>query len=500
MCLRSCLSFLIPVFAVGGCATVPSLDQPFQQREKVQIQNVVNRVQCEIQEAVAKEVHDHKELVWLSAWTARIHFTLIVDDSASLTPGVLVTAPFQNAYGVVAGPTALGGTSIAAIPQFFSLGLGGGVTTEAIRTEDLEFDLSFSELAKNLKDRAFVRNLRGCTLENNLLLDSDLGLSDWIDAALKPAYGSDQILIIGKNVPLGAAAVPIPVTEVARDVQAQKHNLMTLASKVGKESRNGLKLVDQLLTLGVQSSDQTALVGDVELANTVDEARKLVSDKLEQSNEVTRATRKLYESVITPVDRAASHLTCSDKLGKALAKAEYEVSLTQSLAGTVSSDGDATKDVADLSNLFEAYKKAEGTPGFDNAKAALLAMIVKVKADGARIGLLVDKQSQEQLLAADAAQGVLEAFTACQVQSDTPKTDALYDPMTLISHQVSFVIIGNGSASPSWKLARVTAPATGTLAAGSRKNTNTLIIAMGRSGEAVKQQVQTQQLRSALMQ
>jgi hypothetical protein len=66
------------------------------------------------------------------------------------------------------------------------------------------------------------------------------------------------------------------------------------------------------------------------------------------------------------------------------------------------------------------------------------------------------------------------------LQKKPPPGPALYDPIDLIGETVNFYITLSGSVTPTWKLVRVTAPLAPTFASAIRKNTNTLILTLGR--------------------
>jgi hypothetical protein len=55
-----------------------------------------------------------------------------------------------------------------------------------------------------------------------------------------------------------------------------------------------------------------------------------------------------------------------------------------------------------------------------------------------------------------------------------------YDPIDLVSETVNFYVTYSGSLTPAWKLVRLTAPIAPNFLSGSRKDTNTLILVMGR--------------------
>jgi hypothetical protein len=61
-----------------------------------------------------------------------------------------------------------------------------------------------------------------------------------------------------------------------------------------------------------------------------------------------------------------------------------------------------------------------------------------------------------------------------------PAGPALYGPIDLIGETVNFYITLSGSVTPSWKLVRITAPLAPTLVSATRKDTNTLILTLGR--------------------
>lgn len=56
----------------------------------------------------------------------------------------------------------------------------------------------------------------------------------------------------------------------------------------------------------------------------------------------------------------------------------------------------------------------------------------------------------------------------------------VYDPISTISETVNFYVTATGSATPTWKLVQVTAPTAASFLSVTRKDTNTLILAMGR--------------------
>jgi hypothetical protein len=79
----------------------------------------------------------------------------------------------------------------------------------------------------------------------------------------------------------------------------------------------------------------------------------------------------------------------------------------------------------------------------------------------------------------DSANRMIVGYRACAVALGKQDNKS-YDPINLISQTVNFYITSSGSVTPSWKLINVTAPLAGSFLSATRKDTNTLILAMGR--------------------
>ena len=137
--------------ALIGCVRVPSYAQP----TNVPVSAVVKRVKCDVEKIIYEKTttDEYKDdYSFLKRWAAKVHLTMIMDNTAAITPGVLLTNPLHNAYVTSVGPATLGGSAFPATAQNFTLGLGAGLTTEAVRTGNLEFFLSFAEMKKEFSD------------------------------------------------------------------------------------------------------------------------------------------------------------------------------------------------------------------------------------------------------------------------------------------------------------------------------------------------------------
>jgi hypothetical protein len=80
----------------------------------------------------------------------------------------------------------------------------------------------------------------------------------------------------------------------------------------------------------------------------------------------------------------------------------------------------------------------------------------------------------------------------------------VYDPISTISETVNFYVTVTSSVTPTWKLVQVTAPTAATFLSGTRKDTNTLILTMGRptvgaNGEAKASDAMNNQLLYSIL-
>jgi hypothetical protein len=132
----------------SGCSWVPSLEEATgSTNPPVLISQVVQRVKCEIADAFADRIR-YPEYQWMAGWTAKVDLTLQANDQGGVTPGVTFTQYLRNAFNFAAGPTSLTNpNSIAAVNQFFSLGIGANLGEQAIRAEVVSFTLSLRDLA-----------------------------------------------------------------------------------------------------------------------------------------------------------------------------------------------------------------------------------------------------------------------------------------------------------------------------------------------------------------
>jgi hypothetical protein len=99
--------------------------------------------------------------------------------------------------------------------------------------------------------------------------------------------------------------------------------------------------------------------------------------------------------------------------------------------------------------------------------------------DDSSKGKAFDQAGKDFAKIVDFANTMLTDYGACAVKKwkNPPK---VYDPIDAIAETINFYVTASGSVTPIWKLVAVTAPLAPTFASAQRKDTNTLILSLGR--------------------
>jgi hypothetical protein len=422
--------------AATSCTTVPRLTET----ANVHLSDVAKRVKCEMLGAVRrKALEDPKRFGFLSQWSAKVHLTVAVDGSATINPGVTFIEPL-----------AVTGTSR-------SLGIGVGLSTQAVRTEDIEFFLSFPDVIHEF--RTMSRHKRrtvynDCAFENGLFLESDLDIKSMLDRALAPV--GEGVLRTGKNVPLPGGPAPIP----AKDRQA-----IADAVKELRETRITPGAFTDAEIKQLSPDALNALQATPPGRQDLNRSAKIASDALR----VERNAQAIVRNIVNPLFEIASTSLAGRDCLKDITQDKYSAT---TFSAVVSVKKVAVDNAPDISGMEEALREM--------------------------------KKAEKDLV--EAAQQMVDAIQACSEEKPPPVKEAAYDPIDLISETVNFYVTYSGSVTPAWKLVRVTAPLAPTFLSGSRKDTNTLIMVMGRpaaegkggASAAMNQQVLSSILREAI--
>jgi hypothetical protein len=232
----------------SGCSMVPPLEEATgTTNSPVLISQVVQRVKCEIADALADKI-SQPDYMWMDGWTAKVDLTLQANSQGGVTPGVTYTQYFRNAFNFAAGPTSLtNNNTIAAVNQFFSIGAGANLGEQAIRAEVVSFTVSLREL-KNWKYPP--RGMRSdfdviCVSPPGFELTGNLGLKEWVNSALYPV----------SNYDLQAGNHPSPVT-------AAKPSLSPVAHVTQYEGGPTMPYADAVRRLSDANSAASAALKD----------------------------------------------------------------------------------------------------------------------------------------------------------------------------------------------------------------------------------------------
>jgi hypothetical protein len=166
---------------VASCGTyVPNVEVSGEpDAHGILVNKVVNLLKCEVGRAVVSALRYDQENVrqfpgrtrsikWLEDWGAWLTIKFTVTEKGALSPGVTTKDPLPNS-------------------QTFMLGLGGLFSSEATRVEQVQYLLIFRDYiprgGRILEEPPPCQQLHG-----SILLQSDLKVKDWLDAALYPYF------------------------------------------------------------------------------------------------------------------------------------------------------------------------------------------------------------------------------------------------------------------------------------------------------------------------
>lgn len=250
MCVhvRAAISFWVGLL-LTGCATVPPLAG-----DPIEVSQIVQRVKCEIWDAVPTPQGRYPTgpYQWMRDWTAKVDLTLETDDTGGITPGVSFVRPLPQVTIPGAG----------AFSQMFTFGLGGGLNTTASRIETLSFTLSFAEL-RNPQYRGI------CAPAKDLGLLGDLGLKEWMQAALAPTSGPRPELAEGYHAPpassaraatprqkLGAENVPDPEQRLINELNNTVAQVSGYTDEAKSYVKSAVSLANNLRTVDLTKSPE----------------------------------------------------------------------------------------------------------------------------------------------------------------------------------------------------------------------------------------------------
>jgi hypothetical protein len=303
-----------------ACSQVPDLEPTV---ESIPIYKIVERVKCEILDAVkdplnvaayAAAHHRRSRYSFLKSWTAKIDLTLIVNDQAGVSPNFSV---------IPTVPTAA---------QSFALGLVGGVTGQAIRTETLSFTLELRDELDNPKKEGNLRYYQDCILPHGSDLNGSLDLKIWLDSALSPLAPPSSpwypYLTEGHHKPPAVGGGGGPKAEIRpSDYVPTLNDVLKAAANTAAVA----KLVDDLAksTAASQSACAAAVIPQADTASQ--EVANASNAAYSAGLAVTAAAGKsvdlkpYYEAAMTAFSKAQDALDAAKKtLAKCVAAASLD--------------------------------------------------------------------------------------------------------------------------------------------------------------------------------
>ena len=393
--------------------------------------------------------------MFLRSWAAKIRLTVAVDDNVQINPGASFSSPLHTVDNVA---------------QTFTLGVGAGLTTQAVRQEDVEFLVSFKDIETD-NDAGMMRTAlyHGCAPEPGLLLESDLGLKRFIDAALRPVESG--ILKPGNNIGPSASAPPaIP-----------KADLSTLALETRKVDPNAVPIasINQLASQSIKADQMSKKLMDA--FGIPPNVGSMTAQQLK--DEPQKDNAESIKKLLANSNEATVVETRTQAIINNIVKPRYSIA-------QASLDSSCMKPVADAQ--FEALAESTNVSAFviETDKAADTATD---KPDGTQIGKelkqsadALDKVYKARDKVIEATNKMAKKMRTCTIVTENIKKEKakegppVYDPISTITETINFYVTVTGNVTPTWKLVRVTAPASGNFLSGTRKDTNTLILTMGR--------------------
>lgn len=389
----------------------------------VRFNEVVKRVKCDVVYAIKDKAKDPR-LSFLSRWSAKVHMSLTVDDTATVNPGVSVVSPLSAA-----------GTT-------FTFGAGGSFSGQATRQEDYEFFLPFTLAISDLSDdQNRVGLYDGCNFPPGLLLESNFDIGSIIDRAVSPIEAGTLYPAAGL-VGSGSTAPARPADEaakIAKDLEAlnkippiQTSPQLVLAAAKDTTTRSKLEtafirllpqaqIAEEHKTPEQKAAEAEAIAKAQALALAIANAPKLERD-----------AQLIMDRAVTPIYQIASDIglpaTCLKEMLDSRITATGKVAVVtfnrvkiDDLVAKIDPHGQGQDEIPDeIIKLFNLER---------DAKEAV----------------------------AQAAQAMLDTLKKCKVPAPKPVAQPLCDPIDLIQETINFYITTSGNITPAWKLVRITA-------------------------------------------
>lgn len=439
----------------SGCSEVPALEEATGTRaSNVMIADVVHRVKCELALAL-KEKGGDRRFAWMNGWTIKTDLTLQANQQGSITPNGSYTVWRGSAVNSVAGPTSFPGATLGTFQQFFTFGVNAGAQGQAVRAELLSFSLSIAELNEwwNHGHRD-----QSCKVAEKRGLLGNLGLREWVDAALYPVERKELFAGHHKGSPVtklpglpgfvgapskpGAAAASLySLDKDVCSIECQK-----LKSEMAQHAIEALKSSDQavydaaavrriLKSVEAAKAKIDALqmaYGPVATSQVIQELRKSLAGLVELQK-VARLATEVAEGAAQCKFTKAPAPTCADVLTPGKLEMEKSAFAERSCATLEAAKAECAREAAD---------------GLADGDTPSIKIHLASTIEAARAAKLYAEHVKRVL-----------TFAEKEITPKVPDVAAPDPPIDSIGHTVQFVVSYSASVSPSWTLLAWKGPA-----------------------------------------
>ena len=481
-------SLVLPTLFFVGCDTLPPLERtPSATPDLIAI-----RVQCELAEAVLPYLLKHSghpppgaktglrernRYSFLKGWTADIDLTLQVQQVSGAAPSVAFVHPMK--------PAVLPG--IGNFSQSFTFGVNAGTTATATRTEQLSFVVNLEDLQKHKRKLP-------CPQHDYRNLDANLGIAEWLDAALEP---------VGKEHVFPSAVKPqtkkAPTVQRAAGpsgsgggasfftLQLDRERLRNLLDTFKIPEHDPRFAIDPVISPG-QTPPET--IPESAIFFAVQELMKVINDNAPTGKlpaemkdfPCPRTATGLFHCYANEYRREDQYLQKPKVLSDS--KMKHWAKITENIL----------KELAKIDPGPRDYSQTE-SPIYRKPYVRYTLEGKTVTIAGANSGA-----TEKVSIITYFRQYFGSVLEAIQSEIERLNPDPR-PPLEVIVHQVNFLVTANAAITPNWSLARFRGPnnqSTALLSA-SRGRTHSLVITIGDpTSDAAKAARTSANLRDAL--
>lgn len=175
--LFSCLS--VQLSACGTVAPQMQLGNDSVEANALFVHSITTHVHCELRNALLftyDNLKGHQNVEWLKEWAAKITLTVNVDEKTAFSPGLTLTRFFPSFRKL------LSNGELITHERSFDFGIGGSLSSNAVREQEITWFLLFSEL---FNERSSA--LSDCPRKSPFMIEGDLKIKETLASSIFPA-------------------------------------------------------------------------------------------------------------------------------------------------------------------------------------------------------------------------------------------------------------------------------------------------------------------------